>query len=180
MKCKKLIIIFIPLIILFFVGTTYSLFQSDASFRTEDEGIAKFVFNAESLNSLNLSLVNMMPGNTGEYDFAISNNDIDTTSEVTIEYQFTIKTYHFIPLVIKLYEVEGENETFIFECDETYSRNDKNELICNSPVQSMPYSTKLLDNYRLKIEFPSEYDDLAYSDLVDFINVEVKSWQKTN
>jgi hypothetical protein len=43
----------------------------------------------------------------------------------------------------------------------------------------MGYSVLKLDNYKLKVTFPSQYNGEVYSDLVDYINIEIKSWQKT-
>ena len=33
------------------------------------------------------------------------------------------------------------------------------------------------DNYRLEVEFPSKFNSEVYTDLVDFIDIEIKSWQ---
>ena len=99
-------------------------------------------------------------------------------SNVSVEYQMIIKTYHFVPLLIELYKLDGETEELILTCDETYTRNLDNELICNSPIQEMSHSLEKLDNYKIKIEFPEEYNDAMYAGLVDYINIEIKSWQK--
>ena len=42
----------------------------------------------------------------------------------------------------------------------------------------MGYDEEQIDDYKLKIKFPSEYNDEIYSNLVDFISMEIKSWQK--
>ena len=34
------------------------------------------------------------------------------------------------------------------------------------------------NNYKLRISFPEEYNDEIYSNLVDYIDIEIKSWQK--
>jgi hypothetical protein len=70
-------------------------------------------------------------------------------------------------------------EELILTCDETNERNAENELVCTTPIQKMGHSLEKLDNYKLKIMFPSEYNDETYSDLVDYINIDIKSWQIT-
>jgi hypothetical protein len=146
---------------------------------SNEQDVAKFVFNAQSLDQIQLPLIDLNPGSTKEYTFAVSNNYAGSLSDVTIEYQMTIETYHLIPLVIELYKMNGETEELILTCDENYTRNSENELICNSSTQEMGYSTLKLDNYKLKVTFPNQYNGEAYSDLVDYINIEIKSSQKT-
>ena len=120
----------------------------------------------------------MVPGVNSQYDFSVKNSKNDKVSDVTIEYQITIKTYHFIPLEINLYQIVNNEEVYIGTCDESYTRNEDNELVCNMPIKEMVKSTNTMDNYRLRLNFSSEYSDIKYSDLVDFINIEINSWQK--
>jgi len=176
---KKILIVLIALIILTIgIGVTYSVFSSNVVATSTDQHIAKFIFNAESSTELQLPLVDLNPGDDEEYLFAVSNNDSGTLTDIAVGYELTIKTYHLIPLVIKLYKVDGANDVLILTCDETYTRNDDNELTCTSPTQDMGYVSEKLDSYKLKVNFPVAYNDEGYSNLVDYIDVEIKSWQK--
>ncbi len=177
-KYRILIILFMLILMIMGFGLTYSIFHSSTSLTSVDQGLAKFIFNTESLDQLQLSLVDFNPGDNKEYPFSIGNNSEGTLSNVTVQYQMTIKTYHLIPLIINLYKVNGEVEELIFTCDETSTRNPQNELICNAPIQEMGHAAEQLDNYKLKVQFPSEYSGSEYSNLVDYINIQIKSWQK--
>ena len=42
----------------------------------------------------------------------------------------------------------------------------------------MQYTTNVNDDYELKVEFDEKYNEEEYSDLVDYIDIEIKSWQK--
>ena len=42
----------------------------------------------------------------------------------------------------------------------------------------MVYNEKINDNYRLNISFPQDYNDSSYSNITDYIDIEIKSWQK--
>ena len=66
------------------------------------------------------------------------------------------------------------------KCDETHTRNKNKALVCNSEIQKMDHNEKALDNYIIKVEFPKEYNGEEYSDLADYIDINIKSWQKTN
>lgn len=176
MKTKVILILLILSIMTFCTGLTYSVFEASATANV-DQKIAKFVFEADKLDHLELQVDNMVPGDSQEYLFAVTNTG-EVRSDVTINYQLTIKTFHFMPLLIELYKVDDKSETLIMNCNETYSRNAENELVCNSEIKEMSKDSNINDNYRLKLTFPSEYSTEEYSNLVDFIDIEIKSWQK--
>lgn len=180
MKRKIFIVIAMLILLIFCSGITYSLFHSSTNLNSNDQDIAKFIFNAKNVDQIELPLIDLNPGDTEEYNFSVSNNQEEKISQVSVNYQLIIKTYHLVPLIIELYKVVDEDEELIMTCDETYTRNAENELICNSPIQELEYSKVQLDNYKLKVKFSDEYTDAAYANLVDYINVEIKSWQKTN
>ena len=170
-------VIMILLIVVFFVlsmGLTYSYFNSETTLNTVDQRLAHFVFDTDTLDRLELPLIDLTPGVVNSYDFSISNTSNDVTSDVTIQYELTILTPHFAPLIIELYK----DDELILSCDETYSRNDNNELVCNSTVQELSHDSEYMDDYTLEVTFDDDYDDEAYSNLIDYINIEIKSYQK--
>ena len=77
LKYKLLTIVLLLAMILFGCGITYSFFNSNVTMKNIDRGIAKFVFNTKSLDELELSIIDLKPGETKEYDFSITNNDLD-------------------------------------------------------------------------------------------------------
>ena len=179
MKYKFVIVLLLGILILMLSGVTYSVFTSDASLEVEDQDLAKFVFNVERLDKINLPLVNLEPGETLEYPFSVTNEDSGVVSNVTVLYELTLKTFHFMPLEINLYRLNGQEENLIMTCDESYSRNANNELVCNTESYQMDHSTETLDNYVLKVSFPLNYNSTQYADLVDFIDLEITSSQKS-
>ena len=170
----KIIVMLISTIVLICgSGITYSLFTSSSKL-VANQKIAQFVFNATKTDVIELPIANLNPGAKSEYKFQVTNNIDNKRSDVTIKYQMTIKTFHFMPLEINLYK-ENE-ETPLLTCEES-SRNTDNEVVCNTEVQTMDYKLNATDNYKLVIEFPEEYNDDTYMDLVDYIDIEIKSWQ---
>ena len=174
MKYKILISLFIVMFFIFGIGITYSYFSSDTQLNSVDQRIAKFVFDTETLDRLELPLIDLTPGQSEEYSFSISNGSDDSYSDVNIEYQLTLLTPHFTPLIIQLYK----GDDLLMTCDESYSRNENNELVCNSPVQELSYDGSSMDDYKLKITFDGLYNDEVFSNLIDYINIEIKSYQK--
>lgn len=177
-KKKKIIILSVLVLLVLTAGITYSVFYSSANITIPDQNIAKFIFDSKPSNNIEIVLNDLKPGTNEDIKFTVVNNDEEGVSQVNIEYEITLKTYHFIPLELKLYKIVNEEEVFISQCNETYSRNEKNELVCNSPVQLMELEVNTQDNYKLKINYPKVYNDITYSELTDFINLEIKSWQK--
>lgn len=178
MKKRILTILILSSMVLFCSGITYSIFHSTANMYNTDLGIAKFIFNTEGFDTLEFPLIDIKPSDEKEYNFSVTNNVSNDKSDVTIEYLMYVKTYHFVPLIIELYKIEGSNEILILNCNESYIRDEDNQLVCGTNVQNMDYKSESLDNYKLKIKFDSDYTGIEYANLVDFIDIEIKSWQK--
>jgi hypothetical protein len=90
------------------------MFHSDAILESDNQDIAKFIFNAESLDQIELALIDLNPGDSEEYSFSVSNNYSGNISGVTIEYQIIIKTYHLVPLIIELYWIRWRRRRIDF------------------------------------------------------------------
>lgn len=179
MKKKIVLIAFLGILVTFLTGITYSLFNSKTTMISTNQGIASFVFETKNLDHIDLNLNGLVPGDSREYLFSVTNtNKKNKTSEVTVEYKLIIKTYHFMPLTINLYKIGEESEELVGTCDEKANRNADNELVCSMPLGTLKNTIKQTDDYKLIISFPSEYNDVLYSNLVDYINIEIESWQK--
>ncbi len=176
-RLKLIVMLASSIVLICGSGITYSLFTSDSKL-VANQKIAKFVFNATKTDIIELPISNLNPGSKSEYTFQVTNNIDNKRSDVSIKYQMIIKTFHFMPLEIKLYKVTNKEE-LILSCDESYSRNSDNELVCNAAIQTMEYELNKTDNYKLVVEFPEAYNDDTYTELVDYIDIEIKSWQSS-
>ena len=176
MKKRITLVIMFGFLNVLLIGVTYSFFVSDANFFANQD-IAKFIFNAEETSTISVPITNLNPGDSTSYTFEVTNNVDDIVSQVSISYQCIIKTYHLMPLEIKLFKT-GSVDELILSCDESFSRDEDNQLVCNSLIQKMPYDNKVSDEYRLDIVFPEKFNDEDYSDLVDYIDIDIRSWQE--
>lgn len=180
MRKKIIILIFLIVCIVLLSGITYSVLTSGSTLSTNQD-IAKFIFDAQKIDHIDLPLYDLKPGDVKEYKFSVSNNreenNLNISSDVTIVYNIIVNTYHFMPLKIELYN-EDDNQTPIMICDESYSRNEDRELICKSEAQYMSYSTNVKDNYILRLTFEEQYNSFEYSNLIDYIDLEIESYQK--
>lgn len=182
MKKKKIVILILLIvyIMIFGVKTTYSMYKSKSESKVELT-FAKIIFNNEEINNLSLPINNLLPGKELEYNFKVSNNKDGIRSEINIGYSIIIETFKIIPVNISLYN--KDTEELILECsEELFERNSENKLICETEAYDLNYKSNITDNYILKVSF-NEYDqnDMPwtdeYTDLIDFIDIKINSWQ---
>ena len=171
---KKIILIIVIVFMSMGIGLTYSMYTNDAKGNT-NISLATFVFDTDRKELINIPISNIKPGDNIKYEFDVSNNSNKKKSDVTIKYNIIIKTMHFIPLDIELYNADDD---LIIKCNEDNIRNELNELECHSADIIMPYTEDVIDKYYIKIDFPIEYNSLEYASLVDYINIEIDSSQK--
>ena len=174
MKHRIVIIVILFCLILCCSKITYSLFTSKTSFSVRNIEIAEFIFETNRTDHIELDFMDLKPGDINEYDFEVTNTKDNMITNVTTEYQITIKTFHFMPLVIELYK----NEEKVMVCNETNSRNEDNVLICNSDIWELGHGTSETDKFKLKVIFPNEFNSHEYAELVDYIDIDISSSQK--
>ena len=105
MNKKIKIILILVLLIPCFYKITYSFFNTGTSLTIKDGEIAEFIFEAKRTNHIELEFENLKAGENREYEFQVSNTKDENITNVTTEYQITIKTFHFMPLLIELYRM---------------------------------------------------------------------------
>ena len=175
MKNKVLIIVILFCLILCFSKITYSLFRSETTFVVGSKEIAEFIFETQRTSHIELDFDDLKPGDSKEFSFQVSNTKDNNITNVTTQYQITIKTFHFMPLLIELYK----DDDVVMVCNEKkYSRNIDNSLVCNSSIWEMGHGASKIDNFKIKVTFPEEYNSYEYTELVDYIDIDISSWQK--
>lgn len=174
MKYRVLIIVVLFCLILCCSKITYSLFHSENFFSIDDMEIAEFIFETKRTDLIKLNFADLKPGDSQEFTFQVSNTKDNSITNVTTEYRITIKTFHFMPLLIELYK----DDDIIMTCDEKRSRNTDNALVCNSKIYELDHKTKEIANYKIKVSFPKEFNSQEYTELVDYIDLDISSWQK--
>ena len=172
---KKIVILTVLIIFFLTTGVTYSLYTSSKDINIESS-LASFIVDVKKTDNIDIPLSDIKPGTELVYDFSVSNNSKDKTSDVFIIYNITLNTMHLMPLGINLYDESGN---LVLTCNEENTRNIRNELECKSNDIEMAYDKDIKDNYTLKVKFDSLYNESSYADLVDYINLKVDSYQKT-
>lgn len=174
MRVKVLIIIVSLLLLTFGLGITYSYFNSGVIVSSVDQKLAGFVFNSEFTDRLDIPVGELAPGESNSHNFSITNTKDGVRSDVSILYELTVLTPHYAPLVIKLYK----DNKLVLTCDESYSRNENNELVCKTDPFLLSHTRNELNSFELRVTFDQNCNTEEYVNLVDYINVEIKSYQK--
>lgn len=179
-KKKTILILLLAYILIFGVNNTYSMYNSNSNGEIE-LSFAKIIFNNETIDSLSLPISDFVPGESLEYKFKVSNNKDGIRSEVNIGYSITIETFKIIPVTIELYKDLEEKP--VMTCNElSFTRNPENKLLCNTEDFKLNFNNDNENNYTLKISFDKydENNDIwtdEYSELIDFIDIKINSWQ---
>lgn len=172
-------ILFVLSFIMMGYGLTYSIFNSSVLIQSNNLNVASFIFDSKNLNDFQINLTNMSPGDQIEHDFQVTNNFDNQSSDVSLRYQIAMSTYHFIPLNINIYTIEeDETLTLFLSCHDEEFRGDDNVLLCNSEVRDMKFGEVELHNYKIIIDFLEEFNTEEYANLVDFLDIEINSWQR--
>jgi hypothetical protein len=154
------------------------------SLENNDIAYAKFIFNSKKTDDIELDISNLLPNSSLKYTFQVSNTSNNKKSDVSIKYKIYIESYRVIPLTFKIY-LKSDPTNIILLCDNNSNITSDNMYLCTTNDLVLDYEEDTNKDYILEVIFPEkdENDDYwseDYSNLVDYVNVKIKSWQKTN
>lgn len=169
------IIVLILLVLLVLIKFTLASFETSG----EGEAVSSVAFYVVDVGSQtqNLILSDVKPDDTDNYySISVSNFASNKVSEVSLEYSLSIKTTTNIPITYSLYK--NDDSTNILGDREVITDNDKMYFFkYNSISSSFDKGVKKTDNYKLVINFPSDYNSEDYQDLIDNITISVDAKQ---
>lgn len=110
------------------------------------------------------------------FEFTIGNQDGIETAEVDLEYELTLKTTTNLPLTFELYKNETnvikENNIITDEYG-TYFR------IITTEKEVLPYTQGTTNLYQLVVQFPANYNQEKYQDIIELLEITVNAQQVT-
>ena len=144
-----------------------------------------FYLLKEDYKTMTTNLDSLLPRD-GEYvyEFSIGNQEGDQIAEVDLEYELTLRTTTNLPLTYELYMNEQYNTdsaTNIIkensvEVDEygTYFRTMKTDKT------TLSYKQGKTNLYQLVINFPANYSEEIYQDIIELLEITVNAQQVTS
>lgn len=167
------------------ITSAYSAYRSNIKGELSQIQLAKFVFEKQRTNEINLSIDDLIPGDNIIYDFSVANNRNDIVTDVTINYEIEIETLHLIPLTIYLYKMENNEKNLILTCDEASQNLQSGKIKCTTDTIQLDYKEKVNNSYKMEIVYP-EFDNdgntwsYDYSNKYDYISVKLNSYQSVS
>lgn len=180
---KKFVILVLCLLILIRIFVlTLSSYESKAESDANID-LAFYVLN-EDYQSMNINLDNIFPSDDSYiYTFTISNEKDGNRADTNLEYDLKIRTTTNLPLEYKLYknqdynDIDAQsiiiNDNIEKDASGTYFRT------METPIEKFYYDTKGENIYYLVVDFPSQYNSEDYQNIVEGIEISVKSHQIT-
>ena len=134
-----------------------------AEVSAEDDALAIPILTLSN-NGLSHTIDNMLPGETREITFSVSNKDDSKINEILLEYYFKIEMESEIPLEVKIYDISSGTEVDV---------TDKNS---SDPIE-MKASEEETKNYKLKVIWDASYNDASYAGKEINCNVTLEALQ---
>lgn len=169
------LLVFLISISLLLIRTTYSIFHSDTNGVIANK-IAFYVIDTKPQTRV-IKIGEVKPdGQDYSYDIEVSNFKDEKVSEVDLDYTVQIRTTTNIPVSYELYA--NDSDTNIIGNKEIIQDNNGMYFFKYSPqVGSFTHDVPKTDKFTLVVNFPEIYNDAAYQDLIETVEVTVDAKQ---
>lgn len=188
-KNKKLLIakLIILIICAILVAKIFALILSKYESNTDSNANVDIAFYLlkEDYQQMILNLGTITPKNEKYvYTFSIGNEEGSRVAEVDITYDLKIRTTTNLPLTYELYrnqDYNNPNSANIIRKNEvtpddngTYFRNMEIDTV------TLRYEEPQTDTYYLVVNFPENYNQITYQDIIEMIEISVDAKQVIN
>lgn len=186
MKKTKTKIFYIKAVILIicFIITVKIFSLALAKYETEIDARANidvaFYLLKEDYQTMNLNLDSILPqDNEYEYYFKIGNQDGEKTADLDLQYSLGVRTTTNLPLTYELYEIGEDSSTTDVVVKNEVKKDEHGtyfRYITTEDVE-LKYTNPKTIYYKLVVKFPKNYNSISYQDIIELIEISVKSEQ---
>lgn len=188
-KNKKLLIAKLIILILcvIIVARIFALVLSRYESNTNSNAnvdIAFYLLN-EDYKQMTLNLGTILPKNEKYvYTFSIGNEEGSKVAEVDLRYNLKIRTTTNLPLTYELYrnqDYDNPNSSNIIRTNEV-TKDEDGTSFRNIGIDEalLRYKEPQTDIYYLVVNFPENYDEKTYQDIIEMIEISVDAKQVIN
>lgn len=166
-KNSKKINITLFIIACIIISTVFTFNLSNSRYMAEvqaDKDALAIPVLTLSNNGLTHTIDNMLPGDTREITFSVSNTENGKVSELLLDYYFKIDMQSAIPLEVKIYDITSGAEVDV-------TAND-----ASTPL-TMPNTEETTRNYKLKVIWDEANNDASYAGQQITCNVTLEAVQ---
>lgn len=160
---------------IFIVPSSLSRFSSIVSSDVEG-GIAFYVVESD-YQTTEINLDKIVPREEPyNYYFTVSNYNDKKRLETNCEYYIVIRTTTNLNLEYELYENEG-NESIVFTREVIENEDGTYYNIIKTNTEYFGYEKNQINYYTLSVKFPIQYNDFNYQDIIESVEIIIKSEQ---
>lgn len=145
--------------------------------------IAFYLFK-EDYKTMTVNLADIEPRDDAYvFEFTIGNQDGIEIAETDLEYELTLRTTTNLPLTFELYKNQQytdldaksiiKEENILPDEYGTYFRTMTTEK------SFLPYTQGITNLYQLVVEFPANYNQEKYQDIIELLEIKVNAQQVT-
>lgn len=139
--------------------------------------IAFYLFK-EDYKTMTVNLASLVPqDNKYIYEFTVGNQDGIETAEVDIEYELTLRTTTNLQLTYELYMNENNEENIIIENTILPDEYGTFFRTMTTEKKFLPYTKGTTNLYQLVINFPVNYNQEKYQDIIELLEITVNAKQ---
>ncbi len=161
--------------LLFFVSFTFSRYESNVEGKVVSN-IAFYLLEAGTYTE-DLEMFEIVPdGNNYIFEVEVSNYKDDVRSDVDLSYQLSLVTTTNLPINYEIYLNDGAQNTITSK--EVFQDEDMMYFFrFLTSERNFSKDSDLTDHYQIVINFPKEYNEEAYQDLIDSVQIVIDSKQ---
>lgn len=152
-------------IILFFYTFNVTTSRYIAKIKAEEDLLAVPIITLDK--GLTYIIEDMLPGDSRECEFIVSNKESNKINEILLDYDLLINLEPYIPITLTLYDITDGNESLVS------LSNGK------TTAARMNYGTETTKSYRIKLNWDEKENDYKYAGQQLNINIELNAVQVT-
>ena len=161
-KVKLLIMVIIIIAAVCFVNITRSRYLSEVTAVGDIDAAIPIITLNENVIESQL----MLPGDSREFEFYVSNKENDSINEVEMNYYLTIAlTKTEIPLTYKLYEISNNTQNEVTKTNDKYG-----------PF-NLPYGTESQRHFKIVVSWDENDNSYTYAGKENKFNIEINATQ---
>lgn len=163
------------LVLLLLTRTVFTSFYTDSN-GTVVNHIAFYVLDSHKQTET-LKMFDIKPdSNDYTYEIDVSNFKNGKVSEVDLNVNLSIRTTTNLPVSYALY-LEDDNTNILGDREVIQDSNNVYYFKYNPPGFTFTHGVQKTNHYRLTLNFPSSYNNEAYQDLIDSIEITLNANQ---
>ena len=165
-------------VVLLTIKSSLARYKSSAT-SNADVNLAYYLFTDQDI-SQDLKLDSILPREEPyNYTLLVANNDGERRTETSIQYSFEIKATTNLPLNYRFYNSQDLTNNLVINSNTIADDDGTYYKYITASGGNFGFQANEQATYILQIEFPEEYNLSQYEGIIEYIQITIKSNQRT-